>query len=44
VEGYSLHITGYKYDEIAQKLTLPLGTVKSRIHTARERLKKQLER
>ena len=40
----SLHITGYKYDEIAQKLTLPLGTVKSRIHTARERLKKQLER
>lgn len=29
---------GYKYDEIAEKLDLPIGTVKNRIHTARHLL------
>ena len=34
----SMHIAGYKYSEIAQHLDLPLGTVKSRIFFARQRL------
>ncbi len=34
----SMHITGYKYAEIAEKMNLPLGTVKSRIYFARQRL------
>ncbi|MCM1164295.1 MAG: RNA polymerase sigma factor [Muribaculaceae bacterium] len=35
---FSLFVSGYKYTEIAQKLQLPVGTVKSRIFTARKRL------
>ena len=31
---------GYNYQEIATILKIPLGTVKSRIHTARIHLKK----
>ncbi len=31
---------GYKYDEIADKLEVPLGTVKSRIFFARKKLQK----
>jgi RNA polymerase sigma-70 factor (ECF subfamily) len=34
-----LYVEGYKYDEIAEMLAIPIGTVKSRIFTARERLK-----
>lgn len=30
---------GYKYEEIATELQLPLGTIKSRIHQARKMLK-----
>lgn len=30
---------GYKYEEIADELQLPLGTIKSRIHQARKMLK-----
>ena len=34
---------GYQYDEICQKLgNIPMGTIKSRIHTARKILKSQL--
>ena len=33
---------GYMYDEIATALGVPLGTVKSRIHTARTKLRKML--
>ena len=28
----------YSYDEIAEKLRLPMGTVKTQIHRARERM------
>ena len=34
---------GYKYDEIAQKLDAPLGTIKSRIFFARRKLKAMYE-
>ena len=41
-EEYSLpfrmHVQGYKYNEIAEKMNLPLGTVKSRIFFARKKL------
>ncbi|MEL7021133.1 MAG: sigma factor-like helix-turn-helix DNA-binding protein, partial [Bacteroidota bacterium] len=33
------HYHGYKYQEIADNLQLPLGTVKSRIFFARKELK-----
>ncbi|RME93432.1 MAG: RNA polymerase sigma factor [Bacteroidetes bacterium] len=33
---------GYKYEEIAQEMELPLGTIKSRIHQARKVLRRQL--
>ena len=35
---FSMHVAGYKYNEIAEKMNLPLGTVKSRIFFARKRL------
>lgn len=39
---FSMHVAGYKYDEIAQKMGLPLGTVKSRIFLARQKLQTML--
>ncbi|MBR1964675.1 MAG: RNA polymerase sigma factor [Muribaculaceae bacterium] len=36
---FSMHVAGYKYNEIADELGLPLGTVKSRIFFARQRLR-----
>ena len=35
-------IEGFSYQEIAQILTIPLGSVKSRIHRARQTLKERL--
>ena len=35
---FSMHVAGYKYNEIAEKMNLPLGTVKSRIFFARKKL------
>lgn len=32
---FSMHVAGYKYNEIAEKSGLPIGTVKSRIFFAR---------
>ena len=40
---FSMYISGYKYNEIAEKLNLPLGTVKSRIFFARQELQKTLK-
>ncbi|MDR1258666.1 MAG: RNA polymerase sigma factor [Tannerellaceae bacterium] len=38
----SMHLSGYKYAEIAKSLEIPLGTVKSRIFFARRELQKTL--
>lgn len=38
-----LFLSGYKYEEIAQKENLPIGTVKSQIHHAKEDLKNLLK-
>jgi RNA polymerase sigma-70 factor (ECF subfamily) len=40
---FSMHVAGYKYNEIAQKMDLPIGTVKSRIFFARQRLQGMLK-
>ncbi|MDH6535739.1 RNA polymerase sigma factor [Parabacteroides sp. 52] len=40
---FSMYISGYKYNEIAERLNLQLGTVKSRIFTARQELQKELK-
>jgi len=36
---FLMHYRGFKYDEIADELGLPLGTIKSRIFFARKKLK-----
>jgi len=41
---FLLYCDGYKYNEISDMLSEPLGTVKSRIHFARKLLKAQIER
>lgn len=40
---FTMYIAGYKYSEIAEKMNLPLGTVKSRIFFARKRLQGMLK-
>ncbi|MFI3240303.1 MAG: RNA polymerase sigma factor [Bacteroidales bacterium] len=35
---FTMHVAGYKYNEIADQMHLPLGTVKSRIFFARQKL------
>lgn len=40
---FSMHIAGYKYEEISAKLNMPLGTVKSRIFFTRQRLRELLK-
>ncbi|MDR1499965.1 MAG: RNA polymerase sigma factor [Tannerellaceae bacterium] len=38
----SMHLSGYKYAEIAKTLNIPLGTVKSRIFFAKRELQREL--
>jgi RNA polymerase sigma-70 factor (ECF subfamily) len=40
---FSMYLFGYKYEEIAKQLKLPMGTVKSRIFFARKRLQEVLK-
>jgi RNA polymerase sigma factor (sigma-70 family) len=39
---FKMHISGYKYHEIAEHLSIPIGTVKNRIHNARQETQRQL--
>lgn len=41
-EPFALYLQGYKYQEIADRFSLPLGTIKSRIFVARKRLQELL--
>ena len=41
---FLLYFDGFKYHEISQMLSEPLGTIKSRIHFARKLLKEQVQR
>ncbi len=40
---FVMHFRGFKYHEIADRLSLPIGTVKNRIHIARKELKSVLK-
>jgi len=41
---FLMHYEGFKYQEIADKFNLPIGTVKSKIFFARKELKHQIEK
>ena len=40
---FLMHFSGFKYREIAAKMDLPIGTVKSRIFFTRQRLQQELK-
>jgi RNA polymerase sigma factor (sigma-70 family) len=40
---FKLHTSGYKYEEIAEYLHVPIGTVKNRIFHARKEIQKKLK-
>ncbi len=40
---FEMRNSGFKYEEIAEKLSIPLGTVKIRIFNARTKLSRQLQ-
>jgi RNA polymerase sigma-70 factor (ECF subfamily) len=40
---FMMHFRGFKYHEIADRLAIPIGTVKNRIHIARKELKESLQ-
>lgn len=42
-QPFAMHVAGYKYENIADEMGLPLGTVKSRIFFARKRLQQTLK-
>ena len=42
-EPFMMYFNGFKYQEIAEQLNLPLGTVKSRIFFARKELQNKLK-
>jgi RNA polymerase sigma-70 factor (ECF subfamily) len=44
MEPFNMFYNGFKYHEIAEKLNIPIGTVKNRIYIARKELKNKLIR
>jgi RNA polymerase sigma factor (sigma-70 family) len=42
-EPFMMYFNGFKYHEIAEKVAIPIGTVKNRIHLARKELKDRLK-
>ncbi|MEN7550854.1 RNA polymerase sigma factor [Rapidithrix thailandica] len=42
-QPFVMYFRGFKYHEIADRLHIPIGTVKNRIHIARKTLKKKLK-
>lgn len=40
---FKMHHDGFKYQEIAEEMALPIGTVKSRIFMARQKLMEELQ-
>ena len=40
---FKMHTSGYKYEEIASHLSIPIGTVKNRIFHARKEIQKKLQ-
>jgi RNA polymerase sigma factor (sigma-70 family) len=40
---FKMHSSGYKYHEIALRLSIPIGTVKNRIFHARKEIQKRLQ-
>ncbi|MDE6304003.1 MAG: sigma-70 family RNA polymerase sigma factor [Paramuribaculum sp.] len=38
---FSLHVAGYKYEEIAEQTNMPIGTIKSRIFMVRRMLRER---
>ena len=43
VETFMMYYNGYKYEEISEILSIPLGTVKSRIFLARKKMQDKLK-
>lgn len=41
-DPFTMHLSGYLYEEISKMLKIPVGTVKSRIFLARQEIKKRL--
>ena len=42
-DTFTMYLGGYKYSEIAERISLPIGTIKRRIHTARTILQEKLK-
>ncbi|MEM1328800.1 MAG: RNA polymerase sigma factor [Bacteroidota bacterium] len=40
---FLMHYQGYEYQEIAKEMNIPIGTVKSRLYTARQQLTKLIQ-
>lgn len=43
-EPFLMYFRGFKYQEISERLDLPLGTIKNRIHVARKDLQYMIQR
>lgn len=42
IEPFMMHFNGFQYEEIAEIMAIPLGTVKSRIFMARKKMQRKL--